>query len=312
MMPQEPAYVAVDVSKATLEIGVYRGGRAWRAANRPAGWSKLLGWLAGLGGSVVVGVEPSGGYERGVVKALLAAGVEVRWCDPGRVRALARALGAPAKTDAIDVAMIGAYLAHAGGRAIEPDDEREALKAVLSARRSAQEAAQRLEAQAEALPQGLARDELEALAVSARRSVQALTRQALSAVRATARLQASWRRLQTAPGVGPLVAAELLAHMPELGRVSSKAIAKLAGLAPFIRQSGAWKGKASCSGGRPRPRQVLYMAVLATLRRDPPAYRRLVSAGKPPKLAITACMRRLLVILNAMLKTESDWRSSPT
>ena len=99
--------------------------------------------------------------------------------------------------------------------------------------------------------------------------------------------------------------------MPELGSVSSKAIAKLAGLAPFIRRSGQWQGRAVCSGGRPRPRQLLYLAVVASLRAKVgarPLYQRLVAAGKAPKLAITACMRRLLVTLNAMIRDETDWQ----
>lgn len=310
MMPEEMAYVAVDVSKATLEIGVYREPGTWRAANAASGWTKLIDWLGRLGRPVLVGVEPSGGYERGLVEALLRAGIAVRWCDPARVRAMARALGAPAKTDSIDVGMIGAFLAHAGGRPARLDPEREALKAALAARQAAQETAQRLEAQAAALPEGPAREALAAVAVNARLAARALTRQALDLVRTSPRLETSWRRLQTAPGVGPIVAAELLAHMPELGCVSAKAIAKLAGLAPFIRQSGAWTGRAFCSGGRPRPRQTLYLAVIASLRAKNgarPVYERLRSAGKPAKVALTACMRRLLVTLNAMIRDGASW-----
>jgi transposase len=314
MMPRETAYVAVDVSKATLEIGVYGERRTWQAPNAASGWTKLIGWLGRLGRPVLVGVEPSGGYERGLVGALLRAGIEVRWCDPARVRAMARALGAPAKTDSIDVGMIGAFLAQTGGRPARLDPEREALKAALAARHAAQETAQRLEAQAAALPAGPARDALAAVAANARQAVRELTRQALALVRASPRLATAWRRLQTAPGVGPIVAAELLAHMPELGCVSAKAIAKLAGLAPFIRQSGAWTGRAVCSGGRPRPRQTLYLAVLASLRAKAgarPVYERLRSAGKPAKVALTACMRRLIVTLNAMLRDGTSWSQQP-
>lgn len=313
-MPQQTAYVAVDVSKATLEIGVYGEPRTWRAANAASGWTKLLKWLGRLDRPVVVGVEPSGGYERGVVEALLRGGIEVRWCDPARVRAMARALGAPAKTDSIDVGMIGAFLAHAGGRLARLDPERETLKATLAARQAAQEAAQRLEAQAAALPEGPAREALAAVAANARQAARDLTCQSLELVRTSARLQSTWRRLQTAPGIGPLIAAELLAHMPELGCVSSKAIAKLAGLAPFTRQSGAWTGRAFCSGGRPRPRQLLYLAVIASLRGQAgarPVYERLRSAGKPAKVALTACMRRLIVSLNAMLRNGTTWSQQP-
>lgn len=313
-MPQETAFVAVDVSKQTLEIGEPDADRSWTAANGPGGWRKLIAWIASLGRPVVVGVEPSGGYERGLVEALLEARIDVRWCDPARVRALAKALGAPAKTDRIDVGMIKRFLAQTGGRPVRRDPERERLKAALAARRAAQEVAQALEAQAQALPCGAAREALEALAAQARLTVKAQERAALELVRGSDELMTIWRRLQTAPGVGALVAAELVAHMPELGCVSSKAIAKLAGLAPFIRRSGQWQGRAVCSGGRARPRQMLYLAVVASLRARAgarPLYQRLVSAGKAPKLALTACMRRLLVTLNAMIRDETDWQPQP-
>lgn len=310
-MPRETAIVAVDVSKETLEIGDPELERSWPAVNRPKGWGKVVRWLLGLGRPVVVGVEPSGGYERGFVNALLEAGIDVRWCDPARVRALAKALGAPAKTDRIDVRMIKLFVAHTGGRPVQRDPEREALRTALAARKAAQDAAQTLEAQAAALPAGAARQALEALASQARDVAKAQERDALQLVRQSEALAAIWRRLQTTPGIGPLVAAELIAHMPELGCVSSKAIAKLAGLAPFIRQSGKWIGRAICSGGRPRPRQMLYLAVIASLRAKHGAralYQRLLAAGKPPKLALTACMRRLLVTLNAMIRDGTDWQ----
>lgn len=309
-MPQETVFVGVDVAKETLEIGEL-GARSWQAENGPRGWKKLIGWVRRQDRPVLVGVEPSGGYERGLLRALRQADVEVRWCDPARVRALAKALGAPAKTDAIDVGMIARFLAETGGRPVQADDERDALKAALFARRAAQDTARRLKAQAEALPEGAARETLEALAASAREAGRDLTVQALRLVRESAALGDRWRRLQTAPGIGPLVAAELVAHMPELGVVSSKAIAKLAGLAPFIRKSGAWTGKAVCSGGRPIPRQMLYLAVLSSLRARKgarPLYEHFIGRGKPPKLALTACMRRLLVTLNAMIRDGSDWK----
>lgn len=312
-MPQDLAYVALDVSKATLEISDAETERTWSTTNGPGGWRKLLAWIEGMGRPVVVGLEPSGGYERGVVEALLEAGLDVRWCDPGRVRALAKALGAPAKTDRIDVGMIGRFLAQTGGRPVRRDPERAWLRAALAARKAAQETAQALEAQALALPEGPAREGLRALAAQARLTAKTQERAALARLRASQDLAPAWRRLQTAPGVGPLVAAELIAHMPELGAVTGKAIAKLAGLAPFIRRSGQWQGRAVCSGGRSRPRQLLYLAVITCLRRasrTKAIYQSLTTAGKPPKLAITACMRRLLVTLNAMLRDQTDWQTA--
>ncbi|MDP3746098.1 MAG: IS110 family transposase [Phenylobacterium sp.] len=313
-MSQEIAHVGVDVAKTMLDVSVLGQPKTWRASNSAAGWRTLIARLGALERPVVVGVEPSGGYERGLVRALIEAGLEVRWADPARVRALARALGAPAKTDAIDAALIARFVAQTQGRPVELDDERQRLKDLLAARQAAGRVARQLTAQAQALDHAPARAALEGLAAAAAMEARELTRQALAQLRDNPDLKAIWTRLQTAPGVGPLVAAELVAHMPELGRVGGKAIAKLAGLAPFIRKSGAWTGRAVCSGGRARPRQALYMAAVASLRAKlgpRPVFQRLVQAGKPTKLALTACMRRLLVTLNAMIRDNTDWRHAP-
>lgn len=314
MMPQEIAYVGVDVSKTMLDVSVLGQPKTWRVGNGPAGWRTLIARLGDLHRPIVVGVEPSGGYERGLVRVLIEAGMETRWADPARVRALARALGAPAKTDAIDSMMIARFVSQADGRPIELDDERQRLKDLLAARQAAGQVARQLRAQAQALDHAPARAALEELAAAAGLEARRLTREALARIAERPGLKDIWTRLQTAPGVGPLVAAELVAHMPELGRVGGKAIAKLAGLAPFIRKSGAWTGRAVCSGGRAKPRQALYMAAVASLRAKlgpRHIFQRLIHAGKPPKLALTACMRRLLVTLNAMIRDNTDWRHQP-
>lgn len=312
-MPQQQMIVGIDVSSRELEIRSLHEARSWQVANDPRGWARLVrSWT---GQPVVVGVEPSGGYEQGLVRALVEAGVMVRWADPARVRALAKALGAPAKTDAIDAQMIARYVADTGGRPVKLDPDRSALREVLAARKAALETARRLTAQARMLSPGVPRDALERLADHADTEAQALMRQLRLILRQTPHLASTWRLLQTAPGVGPLVAAELIAEMPELGHVSGKAIAKLAGLAPFVRQSGAWRGKATCCGGRPRPRCALYLAGMASLRAHHgfrPVYERLVANGKPRMVALVACMRRLLVTLNAMLASHTPWRGLAT
>lgn len=310
MMPQDIAYVGVDVSKTWLDVCVLGQPKSWRVANKAAGWEVLRARLGALDLPVVVGVEPSGGYERGLVRALIEAQIEVRWTDPARVRALAKALGAPAKTDAIDASMIARFVAQAEGHPIRLDDNRQRLKDLLAARQACGQVARQLKAQAQVLDHLPARQALEDLAAAAVLEAKSLTRQAMALVQEHVDLRSQWIRMQTAPGVGPLVAAELVAHMPELGCVSGKTIAKLAGLAPFIRKSGAWVGRARCSGGRARPRQALYMAAVASLRAKlgpRPVFQRLTSAGKPVKVAITACMRRLLVTLNAMIRDQIDW-----
>jgi transposase len=307
MMPQGTKFVGVDVSKAELEVCGLGEARSRRIKNRPEGWARLIKELPA---GAVVGIEPSGGYERGVVRALLVAGVDVRWADPGRVRALARALGAPAKTDAIDAQLIAHFVAHAGGRPVRLDPEREQLRDLLAARSAAIETANLLKAQAEALEPGPGRAALDRLQAASRQEAINLTGAATDLIGACPALAQPWRLLQSAPGVGPQVAAELLAHMPELGAVSRKAIAKLAGLAPFIRESGAWRGKAVCSGGRPRPRQLLYLAAMAAIRacaQLKARFERLVAKGKPKMVALNACMRSLLTALNAMIRDQRPW-----
>ena len=241
MMPQEMVFLGVDVAKRTLEICALGEAKSRQTANGPGGWARLVKLCSER--ATVVGVEPSGGYETGLVRALVGAGIEVRWRDPARVRALAKALGAPAKTDAIDARMIARYLAEAGGRPVQLDEDRQALRELLAARTAATDTAQRLTLQAQGLA-GEPRQMIERLAAEATATAKALTRQLLEAIRQRPQLLTAWRLLQSAPGVGPLVAAELLADMPELGRVSGKAIAKLAGLAPRPGQGG-------CHGAQP-------------------------------------------------------------
>jgi transposase len=306
-MPQETKFVGVDVSKAELDVCELGSAKARRVKNGPVGWARLI---AGLPAGAVVGIEPSGGYERGLVRALLAAGVEVRWADPGRVRALARALGIPAKTDAIDAELIARYVCHAGGRPVRIDPDRERLGDLLAARQAALDTAIRLKAQAEALDAGPGRQALVHIEAEARAQAISLTQAAMALIQACPALAQTGRLLQTAPGVGPLVAAGLLADMPELGGVSRKVIAKLAGLAPYTRESGTWRGRATCSGGRPRPRRLLYLAAMAAVRACPRTrafFQRLVGNGRPKMVALTACMRKLLTSLNAMIRDQQPW-----
>jgi len=308
MMPQDKVFVGIDISSADLEISEDGQTKTWSEPNQAKGWARLIKRWRGR--PVVVGVEPSGGYEQGLVRALVKAGIEVRWADPARVRHLAKALGAPAKTDPIDAVMVRLFVSHTGGRPVVLDADREALAAQLSARQTALETAQRLRQQAKALPDGPARQALDRIAALAEAELKALTKGLLAAIKAKAALTGDWALMQTAPGVGPLVALDLIATMPELGHVSGRAIAKLAGLAPFIRKSGKWTGQAKCSGGRPRPRRALYLAAMASLRAKKgmgPVFQALVARGKLRKVALVACMRKLLVTLNAMIANQTPW-----
>jgi transposase len=306
MLSQDVSFVGVDVSKADLEVRDLAESRSRRCKNSPQGWKALIERLRDR--SCVVGVEPSGGYERGLVRALVEAGVEVRWTDPVRVRALAKALGIPAKTDAIDAELIARFVAHGGGRRVELHPEREALRDLFSARSAAQETATRLKSQADALEDGVARQALKTLEAQAREQIRRLTKMALELIQRS-RLAEDWKRLQSAPGIAGLSGAELLVHLPELGQLSRKAIARLVGLAPYTKESGAWRGRAHCSGGRPRPRQLLFLAAMAAVKMGAikPRYERLIANGKPRMVALTACMRHHLTALNAMIRDQTPW-----
>lgn len=306
MMPQQIA--GCDVSKHTLDVCLL-GGEAARFDNDVKGLKRLIAWL-GRGGARVVGLEPSGGYERGAVKALIAAGFDVRFADARRVRHLAEAYNAPAKTDVIDARFIARFIAETGGRSIQLDPVREELASLMAARRNLSAAAIKLSQQAEAMRGGPAKRALERNARALAAAAKTMEIQALTHVRAHADLAAAARILTSAPGVGPIVAATMLAEMPELGQLTGKQAARLAGLAPYVRESGKWKGRAAIGGGRMVVRNIAYLAAMAAKRKCPAArafFERLVSAGKPKMVALTALMRKLLTALNAMLRDGKPW-----
>jgi transposase len=310
MMTQTIA--GIDVSKTSLDIHIAPLGQTARAANDARGWRALTALLRRAKVDLV-GLEPSGGYERGVIKALLAAGFDVRFADARRVRLLAQAHNAPAKTDSIDAAFIARFIAETGGRAVRLDQARETLRALMAARRDLIDAAQRLMQQASVIDHPLARRALERQARALTDEAKAMERRALDHVGEHRALADAAALMMTAPGVGKIVALTMLAEMAELGTLTGKQAARLAGLAPYVRESGQWKGRAACGGGRMVPRNALYMAAMAAKRGDATAsafFARLVGAGKPKMVALTALMRKLLTALNAMLRDNKPWRAS--
>lgn len=307
MMTQDTA--GIDVSKQALDVCLLESGELRRFDNDAAGRKRLVRWLRRCGAGVV-GLEPSGGYERAIVKSLIGAGFDTRFADARRVRLLAQAHNAGAKTDAIDARFIARFIAETGGRRIRLDPAREALAELMAVRRNLIEAAQRLTQQAEGVDHSSARRALERQAKKLLIEAKAMETSALAHVRAHADLAAAARLLMSAPGVGPIVAATMLAEMPELGALTGKQAARLAGLAPYIRESGEWKGRAACGGGRTIPRNLLYLAAMAAKRKCRSArafFDRLVAAGKPKMVALVALMRKLLTALNAMMRDQKCW-----
>lgn len=306
--------VGIDVSQATLDVAVY-GGTTWQLPNDDAGVATLVTQLQALAPPVIV-VEPTGRYHRWVVAALSQAGLPVAVVNPRQVRDFARSTGELAKTDRLDAQLLARYGAQVQP-AVRPVPSEATLElAALVDRR--RELTAMLVAERQRVP--LARRSVQQSLVEHIRYLERALATTDEDLDRWIRAHPTWRAqeavLRSVPGVGPQTARCLLACVPELGQLSGRAIAKLIGVAPLARDSGRWRGQRTCWGGRAEVRAMLYMATVTSVRCNPTQrarYQRLREAGKPAKLALTACMRSLLVLLNAMMKTGQHWAApSPT
>lgn len=302
--------VGIDVSKTVLDVFDPRHG-ASRVANTDEAVERLV---ASLGADVFVIFEATGSYDARLRRALQTADLRFARVNPEHARAFARATGRHAKTDAVDARMLADFGARLDPRPAEPDDPARVELARCSRRRDQlvavrqAERVRRLECDDDDLRASLTRhiDFLDAEITNLEARISAL-------LRADARLRTLERRLRSVPGVGPVTAAVLLTALPELGRRSPKTIASLAGLAPHADESGGRIGRRAISGGRRRIRQALYMAAVTAARshtRLGAFYRTLKDAGKPPKLALLALARKLIVILNAVARDDQDFQSA--
>jgi transposase len=301
--------IGIDVGKLHLDVAT-PAGEPWRVANTPEGFAEIIARTA-VWPDAVVGLEASGGYEAGLAQALAAAGRRVHLAEPARVRHFARAIGRRAKSDRIDCQVIAAYLAALPDEALRPPAlESGPLRAWTDLRRRISQQLVRLANQRE-----LVRDD-EIAALLQDQEAQLRQQLAIAEARMTelakadAERQARIRRLRQVPGVGEQTAIALVLFLPELGKLGHRQIAALAGVAPYDDQSGGHDGPRHIGGGRKHLRTALYMPVLTAVRCNPilrAFYQRLCQAGKPPKVALLACMRKLLAILNAMLRTGQDW-----
>ena len=297
-------YIGIDVSKTELQISLSQRQRT--RPNPPSGIASLLKALPP--GSHLV-VEATGGYERALVESAHAAKVPISVLNPARVRQFARAKGQRAKTDPIDAEMIQQYaqtFQPAPGTAPEPDQHR--LAALVDAREQMVvlrvQLRNMLEHTSEKIVCRLYQKELRSLDGS----IAKLEKEMQATVTSSVTMAARHKKLLAQPGIGPVIAASLLAHLPELGQDNRRQIAALVGLAPFARDSGQFKGKRFIAGGRPKLRRLLYMAAVTLIRSTSPLasfYRRLRDLGKPPKVALIATARKLLVFLNSLFKEPS-------
>lgn len=310
-MGEEPAYVGIDVSKAQVDVAVRPTGQRWVVSYDDDGVEELVSQMVNLG-PVMVLLEATGGLELPLVAALAAAALPVVVVNPRQVRDFARATGTLAKTDALDASTL-AHFADAVRPDVRPlkDSETQVLNSLLARRHQVMTM---LVSEKNRLGTAISavRPRIEAHIAWLE---QELT-DSDKGLRETLRQSPVWREkddlLRTVPGVGEQLSLTLLAHLPELGTLNRREVAALVGVAPFNRDSGTLRGKRTVWGGRSRVRGALYMGTLSATRCNPVIrdfYQRLLAAGKPKKLALVACMRKMLVILNAMVKTGQAWHS---
>jgi len=302
-------FVGIDVAKAQLDIAIRPSGEYFTAPHDDPGVSGVVQRLCALQPTLVV-LEATGGFELDVASALGAAGVPTAVVNPRQVRDFARSTGLLAKTDRLDAQVLAHFgeVLRPAARSL-PDAQAQELSAVLLRRRQLVEM---LVAEKNRLPMATRR-----IRPPLQRHIEWLQQQVADLDRdlgALIRSSPLWRAkddlLRSVPGVGPVLATTLLASLPELGTLNRQQIAALVGVAPLNRDSGTWRGRRTVWGGRAHVRAVLYMSTLVAVRHNPRLRSfsvRLRDAGKVPKVALIACMRKLLTILNAILKHQTPW-----
>lgn len=300
--------VGIDVAKDLLEIATSAGER-WQESNDPQGQEALRDRLQDTQAELIV-LEATGGYEVAVVAVLAQAGLPAVVVNPRQVRQFARSLGRLAKTDAIDAEVLVQFGVHVAPEVRPlPDEQTQLLEALLTRRRQLLGMIQ-AERNRLLLAVGPVRTDLKQHIAFLVRRLKDIDRDLEGRLRASPLWREREKLLKAVPGVGRQMLLTVCASLPELGRVPARQLAALVGVAPYNCDSGTLRGQRHCWGGRAHVRQVLYMAALAATRCNPvirPHYERLVAAGKPKKVALVACMRRLLVILNAMARDGTPW-----
>ncbi|NOT71507.1 MAG: IS110 family transposase [Hyphomicrobiaceae bacterium] len=305
--------VGIEVAKDRLDVAVRPSGEIFTAERTAAGIEQLVARLLQLAPTIVA-LEATGGYETIAAAAFASAGLPVVVVNPAQSRAFAKAIGQRAKTDPIDAAVIAHFV-----EATKPDvrplpDEETRLLADLVARR--RQIIEMIGAERQREKRATAKN----LKKSIARLIKALEKEMTSAdadIGGAVRASPVWREkedlLASVPGVGPWIARTLIAELPELGRLNRKEIAALAGLAPFARQSGQWRGKSFIGGGRTSVRTALFMGAMVAKIHNPVLkvfFDRLVAAGKPKMVALIAVARKLLIILNAILRDQKPWQTA--
>jgi len=302
--------VGIDVAKDKLDVGVRPSGERFVVSRDEAGIEGLKQRLGELRASVV-GLEATGGYEAVVAASLSAAGLSVVVVNPAQVRAFAKALGKRAKTDPIDAAVIAHFLEATKPEVRPlPDDATRHLDDLVSRRSQILTMITAEQQRKKHHPSKRMLASIERLLAALQRELSDLDGQIREAIQASPVWREKDRLLESVPGVGPAIAGRLLAEMPELGSLDRRQVASLAGLAPWTRQSGQWKGKSFIGGGRAGVRSALFMGAMVAVQHNRPLkafYERLIAAGKEKMVALIAVARKLLTILNAILRDGEPW-----
>jgi transposase len=304
-------FVGIDVAKDRLDVHVRPGGDAFSVARDAEGVDELAKWLHKAAPALIV-LEATGGFETIVAAGLAAAGLPLAIVNPRQIRHFARATGRLAKTDALDAAVI-AHFAEAVNPPARPlaDPQARLLGELMARRRQLIEMILAEGNRRRLLTAKRALKSVDRVVATLKAQLDEIDHDIDRSIRTTPAWREAEDLLTSMPGIGPRIARTLIAELPELGTLDRHQVASLVGVAPFSRDSGTMRGRRSIAGGRAPVRAALYMAVLVTIRRNLPlaqTYHRLKDAGKPAKVAIVACMRKLITILNAILRDKKPWQ----
>jgi transposase len=308
-----PVFVGIDVAKRAFDVAILPEERQLSLAYDDPGLGQLLELLAPLG-SCSVAIEATGGLERRLLGELTAAGHRVAVVNPRQARDFARSRGKLAKTDRIDALVLARFAEQVGPRRTLPASEKQVeLASLVTRRRQLKQMAVAERNRRESAVTKKACRSIDQVLQLFRKQIAHIDADIAQLIESDDEWRGQIERLQSVPGVGAATSATLIAELPELGRLNRREISALVGLAPYNRDSGRFRGRRSIWGGRASIRNILYMAAL-TARRCNPIVRdfadRLTQAGKPFKVVLVACMRKLLTILNAIAKTKQTWSTN--
>jgi transposase len=309
------SFVGVDVSKKSLDVHLLPEGKSFTFKQDASGRQALLAGLPAVGTCLIV-VEATGGYERLLIAELTSAGHQVARINPRQARDFAKALGILAKTDRIDASVLARFARDVRPRCLaQTPDKQGELEQLVVRRRQLIEQRTAETNRKENVTSKFIRKDLQQSIDRLNKQLKRLEKEILAFINSHDEWKHKTEVLQTVPSIGPIVSVSLVADIPELGQLNRQKIAALVGVAPLNRDSGQWRGRRTIAGGRSSVRNLLYLAALSARRYNPVIRAfadRLAAKGKEPKVILVACMRKLLVILNAMLKTKTQWNPQLT